>query len=333
MKRHLYSLSRWLGMKLIRLILLLLVLSIAVFWLVSLSPIDPIQAYIGADVMRVGPEQRQAIAEYWGLNDPPAERYIRWLSAVLHGDLGTSMIYRAPAAEVIAEKFTHSLALMAAAWLLTGVFGFLLGILAALYHNRWPDRLITWYCYTIASTPTFWIGLLLLVVFAVWLGWFPIGLSVPAGRLAAEVTLLDRIHHMILPALTLSLIGLAPIAMHTREKLLDVLASDYITYARARGEKGFSLVLRHGLRNIALPAVTLQFTSFGELFGGAVLAEQVFSYPGLGQAAVQSGLRGDVPLLVGIVLCSAVFVACGNMIADLLYRFIDPRMRRGEGAG
>src|SRR5690606_13017088 len=182
---------------------------------------------------------------------------------------------------------------------------------------------------TIASTPTFWMGLLLLMVFAVWLGWVPVGLGVPAGVLADEVTFVDRIRHMILPVLTLSLIGIAPIALHPREKPLDVLSSDYVLFARARGERGFGLVRRHGLRNIMLPAITLQFTSFSELFGGAVLTEQVFSYPGLGQAAVESGLRGDVPLLLGIVLCSAVFVFVGNLIADLLYRVIDPRIRKG----
>ncbi len=135
---------------------------------------------------------------------------------------------------------------------------------------------------------------------------------------------------MTLPALTLSVIGIAPIALHTRQKLLDVLASDYILFARARGERGFWLFWRHGLRAVALPAVTLQFTGFSELFGGAVLAEQVFSYPGLGQATVEAGLRGDVPLLLGIVLFSAVLVFTGNTVADLIYRAIDPRIREGR---
>lgn len=329
MKVIVFDISKWIVMKLLRLCLLLAALSIITFWLMSLSPIDPVQAYIGADAMRVGPEQRQAIAEYWGMDEPPIQRYMHWVSAVLQGDMGTSMIYRAPVTDVIGDRFAHSLALMAASWIITGLIGFILGVTAAMNKGRWLDRIITWYSYTIASTPAFWMGLLLLVVFAVWLGWFPVGLGVPAGVLAEDVTLLDRLYHMILPALTLSLIGIAPITLHTREKLIDVLSSEYVMYARARGERGWSLVRRHGLRNIALPAVTLQFTSFSELFGGAVLAEQVFSYPGLGQAAVEAGLRGDVPLLTGIVLCSAVFVFVGNLIADLLYRIIDPRMRRG----
>ncbi|MBD2860420.1 ABC transporter permease [Paenibacillus oceani] len=318
--------------KLIRLLSLLAAISIVSFVLVSSSPIDPIQAYVGADMMRVSPEQRQLIAEYWGLDRPPLERFAGWASALLQGNLGTSMMYRQPVAEVIGERFMSSLWLMSLSWLLAGLFGFASGVIAAMNKDRWPDKLIKWYCYTLASTPTFWMGLLLLMVFAVWLGWFPVGLGTPAGVLAEQVTWSDRLEHMLLPALTLSIVGIAPIALHTRQKLSDVLGSDYILFARARGERGFRLFRRHGLRNIALPALSLHFAAFSELFGGAVLAEQVFSYPGLGQATVEAGLRGDVPLLLGIVLFSSLFVFAGNLIADLLYRLIDPRIRERRPA-
>lgn len=319
----------FLGMKAFRLLTLLAAISIISFALVNLSPVDPVQAYIGADVMRIGPEQREAITQYWGLDRPAAERFTRWASALLQGDMGTSMIYRVPVTQVIGERFVNSLALMAFSWLLSGVTGFIAGIVAAMKKDTWVDRLIQWYCYTLASTPTFWMGLLMLILFSVWLGWFPVGLGVPAGVLTENVTLGERIQHMILPALTLSIVGISSIALHTRQKLIDVLASDYVLFARARGEKGIGLLFRHGLRNIALPAVTLQLASFSELFGGAVLAEQVFSYPGLGQATIEAGLRGDVPLLLGLVLCSSLFVFAGNGAADLLYRVIDPRIREG----
>lgn len=322
--------GKWVVYNSIKLAALLFAVCAVSFTLVSLSPIDPVQAYIGADMMRVGPEQRQAIAAYWGLDRPPLERFGQWLSAVLRGDFGTSMIYRRPVLEVIGERFAASIWLMGAAWVLSGVIGFAAGVVAAMKRGTWIDRAIRWYCYTLASTPTFWMGLLLLTVFAVWLGLFPVGLGVPAGVLAGEVTAVDRLQHMILPALTLSVVGVANIALHTRQKLVDVLGSDYVLFARARGEKGLTLFFRHGLRNVALPAVTLQFASFSELFGGAVLAEQVFSYPGLGQATVEAGLRGDVPLLLGIVLFSAVFVFCGNLAADAIYRTLDPRMKEGK---
>ncbi|NQX58148.1 ABC transporter permease [Paenibacillus qinlingensis] len=310
--------------------LLLLAVSAISFMLVHLSPIDPIQAYVGADMMRVSAEQREAIVQYWGLHDPPFLRYWSWLSAILSGDLGTSMIYRRPVLEVIGERFAASLALMGAAWILSGLIGFVSGVVAAMNRNTWVDRCIRWYCYTLSSTPTFWVGLLLMLVFAVWLGILPVGLAVPAGTTSDQVHFIDRIRHMILPVLTLSVTGIAAIALHTREKLIDVTEKEYWLFARARGERGFTIFWRHGLRNVALPAITLQFASFSELFGGAVLAEQVFSYPGLGQAAVEAGLRGDIPLLMGVVLFSALFVYAGNAMADLSYRLIDPRMKEGS---
>ena len=299
------------------------------FLLIKNSPIDPIQAYIGADMLNVGPEQREKIAEYWGLNQPIMVQFLNWGSALLTGDMGTSMVFRRPVSEIISDRFFNSLALMLTAWILSGIIGFAMGVIAAMKKNTWVDRIIKWYCYTLASTPTFWMGLLMLIVFAVWLGWFPIGLGVPTGVLAEDVTITDRIKHLILPAITLSIVGVANVALHTRQKLIDVLASDYVLFARARGEHGLVLFWRHGLRNIALPAITLQFASFSELFGGAVLAEQVFSYPGLGQATVEAGLRGDVPLLLGLVIFSTIFVFVGNLMADLIYHVVDPRTRRG----
>lgn len=313
----------------LRIVSLLAALSLLSFLLIRCSPIDPVQAYVGADMLYVGPEQREQIAEYWGLNKPPVEQFLHWGSAVLHGDMGTSMIFRRPVMDVIAERFLASLALMGTAWLLSGLVGFVLGILAGMNQGTWIDRSIKWYCYTLASTPTFWLGLLMLIVFSVWLGWFPVGLGVPAGVLAKEVTLGQKLQHLILPVLTLSVLGVASVALHTRQKLVNVLASDYILFARARGLTGATLFWRHGLRNIALPAITLQFSSFSELFGGAVLAEQVFSYPGLGQTIVDAGLRGDVPLLLGIVIFSSLFVFTGNLLADIIYRFVDPRIREG----
>jgi peptide/nickel transport system permease protein len=313
--------------KVTRLTSLLIAISIITFFLISHSPIDPIQAYIGADMMRVGPEQREKIAENWGLNQPPVQQFFHWGSSLLKGDFGTSMIYRRPVAEIISEKFYNSLALMMIAWTLSGVIGFILGIVAAVKRDKWVDRIIKWYCYTLASTPTFWMGLLLLMIFAVWLEWFPIGMGVPAGVLAENVTLSDHVRHLILPALTLSIVGVANIALHTRQKLIEVLSSEYILFAKAKGEKGFTLIWRHGIRNISLPAFTLHFAAFSELFGGAVLAEQVFSYPGLGQATIEAGLRGDVPLLLGLVIFSALFVFVGNLIGDLISFIVDPRMK------
>lgn len=307
---------------------LLLAVSFLAFFLVSVSPIDPVQSNVGqVALLSMSDAKRAQLASYWGSDTPLLERYANWLIAFLQGDMGTSLRYNAPVSEVIATRAVNSLALMAIAWLMSGVLGLALGVLAAVYRGSWIDRAVKGYCYVLASVPTFWLGLVFLVVFAVELGWFPLGFSVPLGKTAAEVSLLDAVHHIVLPALTLSVIGVANIALHTREKAIDVLQSEYVRFARARGESTWTIIMKHGLRNLALPALTLQFASISEIFGGSVLVEQVFSYPGLGQAAVTAGLGGDVALLAGIAVFSAALVFAGNFAANVLYGVIDPRIK------
>ena len=170
------------------------------------------------------------------------------------------------------------------------------------------------------------------MAFSVFLGWFPTGLAAPAGMRAEDVTLAMRLHHLFLPALVLSVTGIAQITLQTREKTIEARLSDYALFAHARGETESQFTRRHVLRNIALPAITLQFGSISEIFGGSVLAEQVFSYPGIGNAAVTAALRGDIPLLLGVALIAALFVFVGNMTANILYGVVDPRIRAGSEA-
>ncbi|MBS6160649.1 MAG: ABC transporter permease [Firmicutes bacterium] len=316
------------GKYLLRMITLLFAVSVISFVLVSLSPVDPVQQYVGS-VPNVSVEQREKIAEYWGLNDPPVERFLAWGNSLLHGDFGVSLLYRRPVLDIIKEKFVASLALMLTAWVFSGIFGFAMGCVMGVFHGRWPDKILKKLCLIMCSIPTFWIGIVFLMIFSVQLGWFPMGMSVPAGVPADEVTLLQRIHHLILPALTLSFLSFANVALHTREKLVDVMESDYVLFAKARGESSWSILKRHGFRNILLPAVTMQFGSFSELFGGSVLAENVFSYPGLGAAASAAGMGSDIPLLLGITLFSTLFVFLGNMLANMIYGIVDPQIREG----
>lgn len=313
----------------VKMLLLLLVVSIVAFALVSASPVDPVQQYL----LGLGPvsdAQRAEIEAYWGVNEPPVERYLSWLQTVLRGDFGQSLLYRRPVLEIIGERFLNSLALMLCAWVFSGVIGFALGCVMGMHKDKPADRILKKVCYILTTVPTFWLGLIFLLVFSVWLGWFPLGFSTPIGVLNDEVTIWQRLYHLFLPALTLSLMSFANIALHTRQKLIDVMESEYVLFAKARGEGAWSLLKRHGLRNILLPALTLQFASFAELFGGSVMAENVFSYPGLGSAVAAAGLNSDVPLLLGITLFSALFVCVGNLIANLLYGVVDPRIREAE---
>ena len=310
--------------------LLLLGVSIVTFLLMSASPLDPLQTNVGqAALGSMSPEQIAKLEAYWGVDMPPLSRYIGWLLDALRGDLGVSLLYRQPVLTVIGERLAGSVLVLLAAWVISGVLGLTLGVLAGAFRGRWPDRVIRGYCLLISGTPAFWLAILLLLIFSVWLGWLPVGLSVPAGMEAAAVTFTDRLRHAVLPALTLSISGVANIALHTREKMIGVMSSDYVLFARARGEPERSIVLRHGLRNVLLPAITLQFASASEIIGGSVLVEQVFSYPGLGQAAVTAGLGSDLPLLLGITVVTAAIVFIGNLIADLLYGAADPRIRKG----
>lgn len=316
---------RYLGRTAFRMITLLIAVSILSFALMEASPIDPLTAYIGTN-STLSEEARTEIAGHWGLNDPPVRRFTVWAKNFIQGDWGDSITFKRPVKTVILERFRYSVWLMLAAWILSGVLGYILGITAAVRKGGIGDKIIKTFCLVVQSAPTFWIGLLILSLFAVRLGWFPIGLAAPMGKLAADVTLADRLYHMVLPAFTLSVLGIGKITLYTRQKMIEILDSDFILYARARGENTRQIVMRHGIRNTMIPAVTLQFASFSELFGGIALAESVFSYPGIGSALTAAGLNGDVPLLLGIAVFSALFVFAGNLAANLLYVILDPRI-------
>jgi peptide/nickel transport system permease protein len=325
------KLMKFLGKKIVRFLVLLVFVILLSFLLIDMSPINPVKTYISN--MVVSPEQVAALESYWGVNEPITSKMANWFGNIIQGDFGNSLIFRMPVIDVIKERFFASLVLMISSWALSGVLGFLLGILAGFKKDTIIDKAIKVYCYILQSAPTFWIALIILMIFSVYLGWFPTGLGVPIGTLSEHVSFWDWLNRLILPMVTLSIVGVASIALFTRDKLIEEMNSDYFLFAKARGEKGWNLIVRHGIRNVLLPAITLQFLGFSELFGGAVLVEQIFTYPGIGQAAVSAGLRSDVPLLLGIVIFSAIFVYCGNLIADLIYNFVDPRIKESEEDG
>lgn len=316
--------------KIIRFVSLIFASTIVAFALVNMSPIDPVQQYVIGNGS-ISEEQKEKIAERWGVNDPPIQRYWKWLRSILQGDLGNSTVYRTPVIQVILVRMQNTLLLMSVSWILSGIIGYLLGCLMGLNEGRWLDQFLKKICLILSSVPTYWLGLVFLIIFAVNLKWFPIGFSNPIGLEASEVTLSQKLHHLILPALTLSLISFSPIALHTRQNIIQVYHSDYALFSYARGLSDWEIMRHHGIKNTIGPAFILQFSSFAELFGGSVLAENVFSYPGLGTAIATAGLKSDVPLLLGITIFSVVFVVMGNVIADVLNRKLDPRIGR-DGA-
>ncbi len=313
--------------QLIRVVLLIFAVSVVSFLLLVISPIDPIDAYFSG--LSVTDEQKAAMAAFWQFDKPPVERYCIWAADLLQGNWGISFLYNEPVINVIAEKFQETLLLMLLSWVLAGLVGFFFGIVSGVYEGTWIDKIINGFSLLCVSIPTFWLGIVVLFIFAVELQWFPFALSTPIGKIGADVTWAERLHHVVLPAFTLAVTGVSAITLHTRQKMIDCLGSNYMLFAEARGERLWQRVLRHGLRNVMIPAITLHFASFAELFGGAILTEVVFSYPGLGSAVTLAGLRGDVPLLLGISFFSAIFVFVGNLIANILYAVVNPEIREG----
>lgn len=322
----------FIGRRLLRLVITLVGVAIMAFLLVKSSPIDLVDAYLGPDAASVSTEQRAIVKERWGFNEDGATQFAKWLSNILQGDLGRSSVFNEPVSEVLSDRVKASFVLMGLAWVLSGILGFALGIIAGAYENSVTDKIIRTYSYILASTPTFWTAIVLLVVFSVSLGWAPYCCATTPGLPADQITVYNRLEHLALPLITLTILGVAQITLHTRAKMIEIMRSDYVTYAFAQGASRLDAAFTHGVRNAALPAVTVQFATLSELFGGSALAETVFSYPGLGKATVEAGLRGDIPLLLAISLFMALFISVGNTIADLLYHVVDPRMQPAEGA-
>ncbi len=312
----------------IRMVLLIIAISIAAFFLMTISPIDPLQTNIGQTALGImSQEQIEQLQNYWGTNKNVVERYLEWIKDFISGNMGISLLYRQPVYDVIVQRLLNSIWILLASWLLSGILGVTFGIIAGIKEGSILDSIIKDIAILFSSTPIFWFALIVLMIFAVWLKWFPIGFSVPIGVMVENVSLFDKIHHAILPTFVLSVAGMPNIILHTRERMISVLKSDYILFAKALGKTKKQIVWQHGLRNVVLPAITLQFASISEIFSGSILAEQVFSYPGLGQIAVTAGLGGDMPLLLAVVVICACFVCGGNFLADIIYHIIDPRIQ------
>lgn len=327
--KNMYAKGKFIGGKLLRLTSVLFAISIICFVLMAFSPLDPLLQYLGGESAVVSGEKAQKIAAELGLDQPYHIQYFRWIKKLFSGDFGYSSIYEYPVISIIKEKAGASMLLLFVSWLITGILGFTFGVIAALKEGKIADRIIKVYALAMASAPPYWVGLLLVMFFSIYLGWFPVGLSASINAARTQASFADVLSHLFLPALTLSLSGIAQMTLHVRQKLLDIFSTDYILFAKSRGEKTLMLFKNHGFRNVLLPAVTIQFASLGEIFGGSTLVEKVFSYPGLGSAIVAAGIKGDIPLLLGISLISSVFIFVGNFIADILCYFIDPRISRG----
>lgn len=310
----------------LRCILLLFSTTALAFFLVEQSPVDYVQQFVGVGEA-VSSSQREEIREQLGLNQSGMERYLQWLRGAIKMDFGYSLLYRTPVIEVISQRFWGSFRLMCTAWCLSGFIGLTVGVVMGTHHQKFLGRFLKSTCLIVASTPTFFVAIVMIMVFSVHLSLFPIGFSAPIGVLEEDVTLWQTLHHLLLPALTLSITSACSIALHTAETTKSVMESEYILFATSRNLPKNVIFFRHALKNILPPSLTLQFASVSELFGGSVLAETAFSYGGLGSCMVDAGLQGDSALLLGLTFFSALFVFVGNLTANLVGQQLDPRTK------
>ena len=297
------------------------------FFLIRLAPGDP---FCGG---RDRPEDRdicERYRAYWGLHRPLPVQYGLYLRSVAAGDLGWSWMQRRPVAHALADFIPNTLLLAGAALCLDFLLGMAIGVYQALRRNRLVDVTLGQVTMFLYSVPTFWLGLALLLVFSLWLDWFPYGgMRSPDLSSSApwHIVALDVLWHLVLPAATMGLIGAAATARYQRAAMLEVLSQDYVRAARARGAGEVRVVLRHALRNALLPLITVFGLAFPFLLTGAVLVETIFSWPGMGRLATDAIGARDYMLVTATVSVAGVMVALGTLLADVLYALADPRIR------
>ncbi|MBE0453188.1 ABC transporter permease [Roseovarius autotrophicus] len=300
----------------------LILVSMFVFALQKLLPGDPILVMAGEDR---DPEVIALLREKYRMNDPIMMQYLYWAGGVLRGDLGVSLRTNEPVLSLIASKLPVTIQLAVMSMLFALFIGIPAGILSAVRKGTWVDWLANLVALSGLSIPNFWLGLMLILLVSVNLGWLP-----ASGYESPFVDLKKSLTTMIMPAFVLGTALAATLMRHTRSAMLGVLQADYVRTARAKGLRGRVVVMKHAFRNAVLPVVTLTALLFGELLAGAVLTEQIFTIPGFGKLIVDAVFNRDYAVVQGVVLCTAVGFIVMNLIADVLYMLLNPRLRTAQ---
>ena len=306
------SITRYAVNRLLAMIPTLLILTILVFLMVQLVPGDPAEIFLGEK--HSSPELLERVRHEMGLDQPLYVQYLTYMGNLLRGNFGESLFNNQPVLDQILAAVPYTLTLALSALFISTILGVGLGIISALNHNSWIDSSAMVVALLGVSMPVFWLGLLLILVFSVTLKWFP-----PMGQGS-----LDR---LVLPALTLGLLSSATLARVVRSNMLDVLSDDYIRTAKAKGLRKNTIVVRHALRNALIPAVTLMGLQFGGLISGAVITETIFARIGLGRMYVESILNKDITMIQGLTLMLAFIIMLINILVDISYAALDPRIR------
>ncbi len=301
---------------------LLLGITLGIFLLIRLVPGGPLSAYEGNP--DVTPQDMARLRQQLGLDAPLPVQYVRWLGHLGRGDLGWSLVTHRPVTSMIAERLGNTAYLMGLALGLTFAIALPAGIISARRQYSWFDHAVTTLSFAGFSMPTFWSGLLAILVFSVWLRWLPAGGMYTVGE---AFSLGDHLRHLVLPLGILTLFSAARYTRYLRASMLEVLGQDYIATARAKGLGERVVIHKHALKNATIPVVTIVALDLPQLFSGALITETMFSWPGMGRLFWEATLRLDYPVLMAVMTVSAVLVVLFNLAADLAYGFLDPRIR------
>jgi peptide/nickel transport system permease protein len=288
-------------------------ITLFIYLVLALAPGDPVSLMLGPDAT---PDQLQAKRIELGMDKNVFIRYLNYMKTVVRGDFGTSWISGKPVMLEFYQRVPHTLALACVTLMITVIMGIPSGVLAAVKQNKPVDTTTLVFALIFSSIPAFWLGMMIQILFALKLGWFP---AMGAGT----------VRHVFLPALTLSLVNLAGQVRMTRSSMLDVINQDYVRTARAKGAGEWRVILGHVVRNGSLPVITNLGIAFTNAFGGAVVTEAVFSIPGIGSYMINAAKTRDIPIVMGIIIFVAVFVAVVNLFVDLIYAVVDPRVKLG----
>ena len=311
--------SRYIASRLVQGVLLLLVVSMVVFAIVHAAPGGPALLNNPDVDPTLAREYRQAL----GLDDPIPVQYVRWLRNVLRGNLGRSYQHGIPTTQLLAGRIPNTLLLSGTALVLAVLVAVPLGIVSAVYRYSLLDYAATVTAFFGVSIPIFWLGIMLIIVFSVQLGWLP---SAGMTTVGTAFSWADLLRHLIMPAVVLSTFPLAQLARYMRSSMVEVLAQDYIRTARSKGLGDVAVLVRHALRNALIPVVTVLGVLVPRLLGGAVITEAIFAWPGLGRLAVDSAITRDYPVIMGVTLLVSGMVVLSNLLTDLAYVALDPRI-------
>ena len=311
---------------------LLLGIATIIFFVLNLAPGDPTALYFNPNVP---PEVLEQLRRNFGLDQPIYVRYVKWLGSFLTGDFGFSFGQGRPVIEVIRDALPNTLILASLALLVVFTVGVLIGILQAVRQYSWMDNVASFVSLFFYSMPSFWLGLMLMLLFALKAHQWGLPIALPATGITSVdyefmtggEKLRDRLEHLILPTMTLALVLAAGIARYTRGQMLEVIRQDYIRTARAKGVPERTVIMKHALRNSLIPVITLLGLYLPALFSGSVFVETIFSWPGLGRVIVDAIFQRDYPLVMATSFIFAVIVVAGNLLADVLYAVADPRIR------